>query len=91
MQDASLQESMGPIVDRSQEHLVATDRGIIMARRRLHEAALALRDAGAAPPGIDPAHHRVRSVSVILPPDRAFATACRAELSAQRGVAHATV
>ncbi len=32
MQDASLQESMGPIMDRSREHLVSTDNGIIMAR-----------------------------------------------------------
>ena len=32
MQDASLQESIGPIVDRSKENLVSTDNGIIMAR-----------------------------------------------------------
>jgi len=91
MQDASLQESMGPIVDRSQEHLVATDRGIIMARRRLHEAVLSLRDTGAAPPGLDPAHHRVRSVAVILPPDRAFDEACRDQLAQQSGVAVVSV
>ena len=35
MQDASLQESMGPIVDRTKERLVSTDNGIIMARQRL--------------------------------------------------------
>jgi len=91
MQDASLQESMGPIVDRSQEHLVGTDRGIIMARRRLHEAVLALRDQGEEPPGVDPAHHRIRSVSVVLPPDRPFAEACREDLTAERGTAHVTV
>ncbi len=39
MQDASLQESMGPIVDRSKENLVSTDNGIIMARHRLRKAA----------------------------------------------------
>ena len=33
MQDASLQESMGPIVDRTRENLVPTDKGIVMARR----------------------------------------------------------
>ena len=91
MQDASLQESMGPIVDRTKENLVSTDNGIIMARRRLRRAALALRDEGVAPPGVDPAHHRVRSVSVILPPDQAFADACRDELSARPGVAQASV
>ena len=39
MQDASLQESMGPIVDRTKENLVSTDNGIIMARHRLIRAA----------------------------------------------------
>ena len=38
MQDASLQESMGPVIDRSQENLVSTDNGIIMARRALSRA-----------------------------------------------------
>ena len=44
MQDASLQESMGPIVDRTKENLVSTDNGIIMARHRLMRAAKALTD-----------------------------------------------
>ena len=39
MQDASLQESMDPIVDRSKENLVSTDNDIIMARHRLLRAA----------------------------------------------------
>ena len=42
MQDASLQESMGPIIDRTKENLVSTDNGIIMARHRLMRAAKAL-------------------------------------------------
>ena len=46
MQDASLQESMGPIVDRTKETLVSTDIGIIMARQRLLRAAAALADNG---------------------------------------------
>src|SRR5438309_742781 len=33
MQDASVQESMGPIQDRTRENLVPTDQGIIVARR----------------------------------------------------------
>ena len=44
MQDASLQESMGPIIDRSLEKLMPTDRGIVMARRRLLNAAAANRE-----------------------------------------------
>ena len=39
MQDASVQESMGPIQDRSKENLVSTDNAIIMARHRLLKAA----------------------------------------------------
>ncbi len=91
MQDASLQESMGRIVDRSKENLVSTDNGIIIARRRLQKAALALRDEGVTPPGVDPAHHRVRSVSVVLPPEDVFKEACREELIARPGVAQASV
>ena len=33
MQDAAIQESCGPIQDRSKENLVSTDNGVIMARR----------------------------------------------------------
>src|SRR5512140_2729325 len=47
MQDASLQESMGPIVDRTKENLVSTDNGIIMARHRLLRAVKALMDKDA--------------------------------------------
>ena len=35
MQDASIQESMGPIQDRTKEHLCATDSGIVMTRKIL--------------------------------------------------------
>src|SRR5437879_7261000 len=71
MQDASVQESMGPIQDRTRENLVPTDQGIIMARRRLIKAAQEL-DKGATPPGVDPVHQRVRSASVVLPKGVAF-------------------
>ena len=52
MQDAAVQESMGPIQDRTKENLVSTDNAIIMARHRLRRAALALQE-GVAPPGLD--------------------------------------
>ncbi len=51
IQDSSLQESMGPIVDRTKERLVATDAGIIKARQKLRRAAEALRDHGTEPVG----------------------------------------
>ena len=82
MQDASLQESMGPVIDRSREHLTATDTGIIMARSRLMRAAEALADRGIAPPGTDPATHRVRSAAIVLPAGQPFETAAREALAA---------
>src|SRR5436190_3462902 len=91
MQDASLQESMGPIVDRTKENLVSTDNGIIMARHRLLRAAKALVEKGVTPPGIDPAHHKVRSASVVLPPDQAFKDAAKEALTSRPGVAQTTV
>jgi len=83
MQDASIQESMGPIVDRSKENLFGTDKGIVMARRRLMRSAKALLDSGTAPPGVDPGHQRVRSASVVLPPDKPFAEAVGDALAAK--------
>ena len=91
MQDASLQESMGPIVDRAKETLVSTDSGIIMARQRLIRAARALAESGTVPPGVDPAHQRVRSAAVILPPDLAYKDGAREALIVQPGVAPASV
>ncbi len=91
MQDASLQESMGPIIDRSRENLVTTDKGIVMARRRLMRAAKALLDSGTVPPGVDPAHTRVRSASVVLPPDKPFTEAAAEALSTKAGAAHVSV
>jgi phthalate 4,5-dioxygenase len=91
MQDASLQESMGPIVDRTKENLVSTDNGIIMARHRTLKAIKALMETGAVPPGVDPAHQRVRSAAVVLPPDQPFTDGAREALGVRAGVAHATV
>jgi len=66
MQDGSLQESMGSIVDRSKERLVSTDLAIVQARRRLIQAATDQTE-GTAPPGLDPETHRVRSASFVGP------------------------
>jgi hypothetical protein len=91
MQDASLQESMGPIIDRTKENLVSTDNGIIMARHRLLRAAKALAEQGVTPPGVDLTHQRVRSASVILPPEPPFKDAAREALTVRPGVAPASV
>ncbi|WP_231514727.1 Rieske 2Fe-2S domain-containing protein [Mycobacterium sp. URHB0044] len=91
IQDSSLQESMGPIADRTKEMLVSADSGIIKARQKLRRAAEALRDKGVTPPGVDPAHHHVRSAAVVLPRDAAFAEACREDLSVRKGVPQSSV
>jgi phthalate 4,5-dioxygenase len=91
MQDASLQESMGPIVDRTRENLVSTDNGIIMARHRLLRAVKALTDKDEVPPGADPAHQRVRSAAVVLPRGQAFKDAAKDALIAHPGTAPASV
>ena len=84
IQDSSLQESMGPIADRSKENLVSTDNGIIMARHRLRKAVLNLQK-GIAPPGLDAVTHRVRSAALVLPPDVAFKDAAKDALIAHEG------
>jgi phenylpropionate dioxygenase-like ring-hydroxylating dioxygenase large terminal subunit len=91
MQDASLQESMGPIVDRGKERLVSADSGIIKARRKLVQAALDLREKGVTPPGVDPAHHRVRSAAIVLPKEQSFLDVASEALTARPGVRQATV
>ena len=66
-QDAAVTGSMGPIYQRHQEHLGTTDALIIRTRRRLIQAAKALRDEGILPPGVDePEIYRQRSGGVIL-------------------------
>src|SRR3954452_13213516 len=91
IQDSSLQESMGPVVDRTKENLVSTDNGIIMARHRLLRAAKALADKGVTPPGVDPAHHHVRSASVVLPPQQPFKEGAKEALTVREGQPHASV
>ncbi len=93
MQDASLHESMGPVVDRSREMLAASDIAIIRARRRLLGALDELQK-GNAPPALDPATHRVRSASVFLPNGTALSQAgdiIEAATRAELGVAHTAV
>jgi phenylpropionate dioxygenase-like ring-hydroxylating dioxygenase large terminal subunit len=53
LQDQAIQESMGPIVDRTKEHLASSDRMVMITRRRLLEAALAFRENGDLPEMVD--------------------------------------
>ncbi len=51
MQDQAITESMGAITDHAFEHLVPSDQMIARTRRRLLQAAIALREKGTDPPG----------------------------------------
>ena len=90
MQDASLQESMGPIVNRTKENLVWTDNGIIMARHRLLRALKAM-EKGDLPPGVSLEHQHVRSAAVVLAPEENFKEAAKEALRVRPGIEHATV
>jgi hypothetical protein len=59
---------MGPVQNRVREHLVSSDNNIIMARRRLMDAADAAA-RGRAPPGLDPRVQRARALSMVVPRD----------------------
>jgi phthalate 4,5-dioxygenase len=53
IEDAVVQESMGRIYDRTQEHLGASDVAVIRMRRLMIDAARALADGGVAPFGVN--------------------------------------
>jgi phenylpropionate dioxygenase-like ring-hydroxylating dioxygenase large terminal subunit len=67
-QDHAVQESMGPIVDRTQEHLGTTDKSVITARRLLLESAKTVAEGG-DPLGADDSYYHVRAIERVLPAD----------------------
>jgi hypothetical protein len=68
IQDEAVTESMGPINDRTKEHLGTSDLMVIRLRSLLLKAAKALRERGEVPGGVDnPEDYAVRSGGVILP------------------------
>ena len=71
MQDCSIQESMGPVTDRTIEHLGVSDTVIIKLRRLLLQT---VRDvaAGGPAPGPDRQSWRVRSARFTVPRERVF-------------------
>lgn len=64
-QDHAVQESMGPIVDRTQEHLGSSDLQIIMARKFLLGAVRSVQE-GSEPPGVQPTYYTVRATERIV-------------------------
>jgi nitrite reductase/ring-hydroxylating ferredoxin subunit len=71
-QDTAMTESMGGIVDRSQEHLGTTDVAVIAARRCLINMAHNL-EAGIEPiEALQPDIYNVRAVDMVCPEDDFF-------------------
>jgi phthalate 4,5-dioxygenase len=69
-EDMAVQESMGPIFDRTTEHLGSSDLAVIAMRRRLLEAVRALAERGEVPYEARNADaYRVRSAALVLPRD----------------------
>jgi hypothetical protein len=71
-QDSAVTEGMGEISDRTMENLAPSDLMIVVTRRRLLDAARALRDEGIEPPGVDNPEiaSTARSGDLIAPEDR---------------------
>jgi hypothetical protein len=91
VQDSSLQESMGPIVDRTKENLVGCDNGIIMARHKIMRAAMALREKGTMPTARQPEQQAVRATALLLKRDVHFKDGAKEALKARKGVPQTTV
>ena len=72
-QDMAMQESMGPIYDRTREHLGTSDIAIIRLRRLLLDQVQAFKD-GAEPLGLDPSvrYETLRSEERVVPIDMSW-------------------
>jgi len=84
IQDCAIQESMGPIADRTIEHLGVSDTAIIRIRRLLLDS---IRDheAGRTPPGLDPASYRARSTRFMLKPGESYRKVVDSQLAELAG------
>ncbi len=82
-QDKAITESQGAY-DRALERLGRADLGLIRVRKRLLDAAVALR-AGRLPPGLDAASYRVRPASVLLAKDVPWVEGAKDRLIARGG------
>jgi hypothetical protein len=82
-QDCAIQESMGPIADRTAERLLPGDAAIVKLRRLLLQT---LQDhaAGKPLPGMDPQSYRVRSTRCAVPKGEPFAETMEARVRSEK-------
>ena len=78
-QDRAVQELMGPIVDRSREHLGPADKAIIAARKLLADAVETVQDGG-DPPGVSSSYYRLRAADAVLPASKSWREALLPEM-----------
>jgi hypothetical protein len=71
-QDQSVSITMGPIADRTREHLGTTDAAIIAARRRLLDSARFLESGGELSAPANPDAYLIRAPALLLPKDVPF-------------------
>ena len=71
IQDRAVQESMGPINDRTKEHLGPTDKAVIVARQQLLEATRAVLE-GDTVRGTGDSYYAVRAAQEYVPPGTPF-------------------
>ena len=76
------QESMGPVNDRTTEHLGSSDTAIIAMRRRLYRLARELQQGIEPAAATQPDLYRVRSVAFVIPRNQAWLEECRATMAA---------
>jgi nitrite reductase/ring-hydroxylating ferredoxin subunit len=80
LQDHAVQESMGAIVDRTREHLVASDKAIVAARHVLL-GAIQNMDSGEDPPDIAPMSRAIRAIHKTVPPGTTWRDALHREIA----------
>ena len=84
-EDLAVQESMGDVCDRTNEHLGSADLAVISMRRRLLDAVHALADRGELPyEARKPEAYRVRSAALVLPRDVQWDAGAATALTATR-------
>jgi phenylpropionate dioxygenase-like ring-hydroxylating dioxygenase large terminal subunit len=72
-QDHAVNETQGPILDRTQEHLGSSDMAVI-AMRHLMLKSVRAHLSGENPPGLEPGipHEKINSASIVTPADASW-------------------
>ncbi|NYT69190.1 Rieske 2Fe-2S domain-containing protein [Pusillimonas noertemannii] len=77
VQDRAVQESMGAIFDRTQEHLGTSDKAVIFYRRLILRKMREMQEGKPLPATTDEANFNLRAASVYMPVDQPWQEAVR--------------